>query len=127
MVTHSLRGHWVWQKARIDETPSLAASFTSGLQLSEEQGPLVVRLSLFHLLNMFFALLGKELTGMDRRQLLKLLEEWMCWQKFLFYGLAKRYGEGSLLLNIHYEIYFHCAPLSLGNIHDLWKISFSWE
>lgn len=69
MVTHSLRGQWVWKKARIGETPSQAASLSFGLQLSEEQGPLVVRLSLSHLLQMpSLSPLGKELTGVDGRQ-----------------------------------------------------------
>lgn len=32
-----------------------------------------------------------------------------------------------LLLNTHDEVYFRCEPIFLDNIHDLWKISFSWE
>ena len=135
MVTRSLRGRWVWKKAKIEAVLSPAASFTSGLWLSEEQGPLVVRLSLSHVLpTLSSSSLGKSSQGWTGGSCSSpvLLEEWMCWRKFLIFGLAGRWGDGSLpkwtfYCGIYIMSYFHGVPLSPGNIHDLWKISFSWE
>lgn len=124
-MTHSLRGHWVWKKATIEET-SLTSSFlhfwTPALRGTGTTGCQTLIVSVVPYA--FFTLLRKELTGMDRRQLLlpsaprrmDVLAEVL----ILWVGRGVRRGipplTDILLLNIHYEIYFHCVPF-------LWVIS----